>query len=359
MNKKNLLCFVKKLTAGVMATGMIVAGILVIPKQADAAVVEDKVIYEEGYDIKIYWDAENPKAPVKAGYVFGGWYSEKEENAYLTYDEAKEAETAYAKFVPAQVLSVKAQNMEGTGKTVTDKTHVRIISSLDSKNYARVGFDIYLANSKKLVKNDDYEKNEPLETDKIYDGILVGTGENKQEKHATAIFGGVSKYVSVWQLNNIAKAHWEKIIYVRPYWITKDGTKVEGLAKYVHIEDDYNNYISVPVNLLNKDVAAQVAAGAVNVTYGNTTLTLKEVEAGRMLPEMNATQSGNTIKMVGNAITPGQYNSNETLYANIRFKKPSVDVDFEMEIGQFCTWGEDDVADMDKTEKWDVKYDAQ
>lgn len=356
MNKKNLLSFVKKLTAGVLATGMISAGILVVPKQADAAIVEDKVIYEEGYDIKTYWNAENPKAPVKAGYVFGGWYSAKEENAFLTKEQAAQATTAYAKFVPAQVLSVKAQNMADTTAD-TPTTYVRVISSLDSKNYSKVGFDIYLANSVKLYKNNDTQAKEPLETDKIYDGILVG--KNKQEKRAVEIFGGVSKYVSVWQLTGIANAHFQKIIYVRPYWITMDGTKVEGLAKYVHIEDDYNNYISVPVNLLNKDVAAQVAAGAVNVTYGDATLTLKEVEAGRMLPEMAAIQSANTIKMVGNALTPGEYNGNETLYANIRFKKPSADVEFEMEIGQFCTWGEDDVANMDKTEKWDVKYDAQ
>lgn len=364
MNKKDLLCFVKKLTAGVLATGMVVAGILVIPRQADAAVVADEVIYEEGYDIKKFWDAENPEAPVKAGYVFGGWYSAKEENAYLTKEQAAQATTAYAKFVPAQVLSVKAQNKAGTGDTVTDNTHVRIISSLDSKNYEKVGFDIYLANSVKLVKDNDYTKNEPLETDKIYDGILVG--ENKTPKDAVDIFGGVSKYVSVWQLNNIASAHWSKIIYVRPYWITMDGTKVEGLAKYVHIEDDYEGYISVPVNVLNKDVAAQVAAGAVNVTYKNASgkavaLTFKEVEAGRMLPTMSSNEDGNTIKLVGNSNNVNEYNSDETLYANIRFKKPDnastdVDVDFDMTMVQFCDWNEDDVI---VAEKWDVKYDAQ
>lgn len=369
MNKEKLFSLAKNLTASLLAVGMVTTGIVVCPKQADAAVeAADAVIYEEGYDFKNLWDAKNPKAPVKAGYVFGGWYSAEEENAYLTKEEAAKATTAYAKFVPAQVLSVKAQNKAGTGKTVTDNTHVRIISSLDSRNYDRVGFDIWLANSVQLVKDNDYTKNEPLETNKIYDGLLVG--EDKQEKNAVDIFGGVSKYVSVWQLNNIDKAHWSKIIYVRPYWITMDGTKVEGLAKYVHIEDDYMNYISVPVNLLNKDVAAQAAAGAVDVTYSNAegktvALSFKEVEAGRLLPEMNAykVDNTNTIKMVGNAKTPDECNNTETLYANIRFQKPEtastdVDVDFEMTIGQFCKWDETDIV-MTKTEKWDVEYDAQ
>ena len=352
MNKKNLLCFVKRLTAGILTTGMIVGGIVVAPKQADAATVEDKVIYEEGYDITKYWDAEKSKAPVKAGYVFGGWYSAKEENAYLTYEDAKNAETAYAKFVPAQVLSVKAQNMEGTGETVTDKTHVRIISSLDSKNYTKVGFDIYLANSVKLVKDDDYTKNEPLETDKIYDGILVG--KNKQEKRASEIFGGASKYVSVWQLENIDSAHWGKIIYVRPYWITKDGTKVEGLAKYVHIEDEYEGYISVPVNLLDEE---KVAAGIVEMAYDKA-LEYVEVEEGRVLPDMTCFHNADTktVKMVGNAPNTGKYISGETLFANVRFKKPAEDTNFEMTPVQFCNWKEETV-EIDKV--WDVKYDAQ
>ena len=355
---------ISKLRELFCVVAMFMATVMLVPTMAKAEgqrepVGDAGIFYTTEFNIKDYWNADSSKskAPIIENCVFGGWYK-KDSNTYkaLTADEAASAETAYAKFVPAYVLSVKAQNMYGTTES-TENTSVRIITSVDSKQYKAIGFEVYLANKNQLFKNDS---DDPLETTRVYDGIMVQTGEeNSQAKNANAIFGEASKYVSVWELTDINKAHYSKIIYVRPYWITKDGTKVEGLAKYVHIEDDYNNYISVPVNLLNKDVAAQVAAGAVNVTYGNTTLTLKEVEAGRMLPEMNATQSGNSIKMVGNAITPGQYNSNETLYANIRFKKPSVDVDFEMEIGQFCTWGEDDVADMDKTEKWDVKYDAQ
>ena len=335
---------------------MCMATLMLVPTMAKAEeqreyVGTEGIFYSTEFNIKDYW--EESKVPIIENCVFGGWY-QKVGDTYkaLTKETAADAEEAYAKFVPAYVLSVKAQNEYGT-KEDTPQTSVRIITSVDSKSYKTIGFEVYLANRIPLYKDD--ATNAPLETTRVYDGIMV----NDEARDAEDIFGPASNYVGVWELTDIVKDNYAKIIYVRPYWITKDGTKVEGLAKYVHIEDDYNNYISVPVNLLNKDVVAQAAAGAVNVTYGNTTLTLKEVEAGRMLPEMNATQSGNTIKMVSNAITPGEYNSNETLYANIRFKKPSADVDFEMEIGQFCTWGEDDVADMDKTEKWDVKYDAQ
>ncbi len=377
--KKEINSLVKKVTACVLATGMLIAGIIVVPKQADAAVVEDKVIFEEGYDIKTYWNSENPKAPVKAGYVFGGWYSAKEENAFLTKEQAAQATTAYAKFVPAQVLSVKAQNSqikdsETQVSVKVDKDNIdtisednpmwiRVMSSLDSTNYEKVGFDIYLANRKR-VENKDGGK--LLETTKIYDGVLEGDNVVK----ANDIFGGVSKYVSVWKLTKIdTPSNKDKIIYVRPYWYTMDGTKVEGLAKYVHIEDDYMNYISVPVNILDKEDVAQVAAGAVNVTYTNAqgknvALEFKEVEPGRLLPEMKAAPNGNVIKMVGNTEVDSDnkddMNNLETLYANIRFIKPStdatdVDVDFKMDIVEFCDWKEEEVT---ISETWDVKYDV-
>ena len=371
MNKEKLFVLAKQLTAGLLAVGMVMAGILVVPKQADAAVVDDKIVYDNtNYKIENYWSTK--AAPVKEGYVFGGWYKSDNENDYMTATEAQAAvtngTTAYAKFVPAQVLSVKAQNMAGTTAD-TEKTYVRVISSFDSKNYDKVGFDIWLANTVKLYKNNDTEAKQPLETDKIYDGLMIGD----KKTTANSIFGGVSKYVSVWQLTEINKAHYGKIIYVRPYWITMDGTKVEGLAEYVHIEDEYMGYVSVPINILNKEDAAKLAAGRVNMTYTNANanetvaLTFKEVEAGRLLPQMKAVQSDNVIKIVGNGTTVGEYkgaeiNGAETLYANIRFQKPQdtmktdVDVNFNIDMVQFCDWGETPVI-ID--EKWDVKYDAQ
>lgn len=341
----------KKRIFGILAVGMLVAEIAMLPKQAEAVAVAHTVIYDnENYKIEDYWNADSSKskAPVKEGYVFGGWYKEKSESQYMTADEAATAvtkgTTAYAKFVPAQVLSVKAQNLAGTTET-TETTYVRVISSLDSKNYQKVGFDIWLANQVQLFKDDETQT--PLETDKIYDGLLVG----KEKRHATEIFGGVSKYVSVWQLTGIDNCHFGKIIYVRPYWITMDGTKVEGLAKYVHIEDEYKGYISVPVNLLEKQ---EVAAGAISMTY-DTDATFVEFEEGRMLPNMNYyhNEATNTIRMVGNLTAVDEYEAGESIYANIRFKKPSAATNFVMLQPQFCDWEEEPVT-IEKV--WDIKY---
>lgn len=359
MNGKKVLSLAKKLLAVCLAAGMAAAGSMAVPEKAEAAVAEDKVIYDNSYAIEDYWKKDSKTAPVKAGYVFGGWYSGEQEGDYLTAEMIDTntdgnidfTGTVYAKFVPAQVLSVKAQNMAGT-EVDTPSTSVRVISSMDSANYQRAGFDIWLANRKQLFKDQDTKA--PLETEKIYKGLMVGT----KPVDAEVIFGGVSKFVSVWQLTNIDKSNYDKIIYVRPYWITMDGTKVEGLAKYVHIEDEYKKYISVPVNLLDKEA---VAAGAVNMTYENNSneaLELVEFEPGRVLPEMDYSYdgAGRTIKMVGNAATVDQYESAESLYANVRFKKPVAGTSFHMELVQFRDW-EEKVVTLEKV--WDVKYDVQ
>ena len=330
---------------------MVFSSIMIIPKMVEAEEVKDgEIIYTDEYEIGAYWS--KGKAPIKEDYVFGGWYKKNGE-AYepMTANEAEEAEAAYAKFVPAYVLSVKAQNEAGVTAD-TDNTSVRIITSLDSKQYKKVGFDIWLANKKQLFKED----NTALETTRVYKGVMVGD----TPKDANVLFGTASQYVGVWELTNIAKSNYNKIIYVRPYWITMDGTKVEGLAKYVHIEDDYKELISVPVNLLEEDLASQVAAGALDVTYrnaSNTILELVDVEAGRILPEMSSKYTDKTIKIVGNTNSEiGEYRSGECIYANLRFKKPTVNTEFNMILGEFCDWNEQDV-NVQKV--WDIKYVQQ
>lgn len=368
MRKKQVLSFAKKLTAGVLTVGMLVTGILVYPKQAQAAVAADEVIYiqsddEQTYNIKDYWNADEEKrtAPVKEGYVFGGWFETADESKPLT-EEALKVEvpdSAYAKFVPAQVLSVKAQNEAGvTEQSIAamreknnkneeisdeDKFYVRVMSSLDSENYKKVGFDIYLNNTKKL---------ENTETEKIYTGVMVqGTPQYAQD-----IYGGASRFLMTWRLTEIDWADNVKlIIYVRPYWVTTDGTTVKGLGKYVHIEDEYLEYINVPVNLLGGE---QVAAGAIDVTYNaSEQLQLIAFENGRIFEQMDYLHTAGTVKMVGNTNRQmGMYDDKgETIYANLRFKKPASDTEFCIVNANdtFCDWDENFV---DVKKVWDTKY---
>lgn len=381
---KNRISFVKKLTAGMLAIGMVVAVFAVAPKKADAAVAEDKVIYVEYKADEIsknYWTEENKTAPVKAGYVFGGWFErvEKEttktesDGTYIYNPLTTVSGDAFAKFVPAQVLSIKAQNGVNEGYELPEKAedinpnnpiYVRLMTSLDSLNYQDIGFNIYLNHTTRPKDNQDNDY--ILETSKVFSSVYVG--EDAELTDVTDIFGGVSEYACVWELQDINHpSNATKIIYVRPYWHTMDGTKVLGLAKYVHIEDQYNGYISVPINLLD---GQDVAAGEVHMTYADTNAEtplawqVKEVEIGRVLKEMSYIVSGNTIKMVGSGENVGEYlkdasGERETIFANVRFKRvdnteDTEDVTFTTIMKKFCDWEPRAVT----INSWDVKHDA-
>ena len=387
MNRKRVKSFIKRLTVSMLAVGMIITGIIAYPGLTDVEAtdsIKDKVLYEyfgETETVK-HWTESSKTAPVKEGYVFGGWFKlvneeEKthkaeqfidEQGASSYYEPLTTVEgAAYAKFVPAQVLSVKTQNEAKVDKeyieTFTnevDSFYVRVMTSLDSANYQKVGFDIYLGNRIKAYK--EGTTNEPTETTKIYSGVMVSSedGTTQVAKEAKDIFGDISKYVAVWPVTNINyKENVSLIIYVRPYWYTMDGTKVDGLAKYVHIEDEYLNYINVPVNLLGGE---KFAAGAVNMTYTNTsddTLTLVAFEKGRIFSEMNYNYTGKTVKMIGNHDEAGTYpDNNETIYANLRFAKPTVDTEFNITDDEetFCNWNEESV---DVKKVWDTRYEYE
>lgn len=340
----------RNLMIGFMAVALIVTGIMLIPKTAAAeetvVSVENDIIYvkdEATYDIEKYWSEEKKGVPVREGYVFAGWYEDtnETENSPLTEEEAKTATEAWAKFVPDYVLSVRAQNEAGTAAGDGKNNSTRVLSSVDSAQYQNVGFDIWLANKTQLVDNDT--KTAPLITDRAYTNIMVG----EKTVSATEEFGAASKYFIVWRLDNIADINDSKIIYVRPYWITMDGTTVYGLAKYVHIEDEYLGYISVPINLMTGDT---IAAGIVKMTYPED-LTFVGFEKGRVLTEMfdNHETSG-IVKMVGNAEEVDEKVSADGIFANIRFRKPTSEefdannLTFELlEGADFSNWDEEKV----------------
>lgn len=404
---KNVINHAHKTTAMLLAIGMLLTGIAVNPKQAEAeenAIIPNTVIYDESYNITDYWN-NGKKAPVKEGYVFGGWFKEdadstadNKENLVSedgqttkicvpltaadidsnTDSRVDESVTAVAKFVPAQVLSVKAQNgvdkdsslekIDATTVTQISKENpmwVRVMTSQDSENYSKIGFDILLANKKKPI--DSADNDYILETDKVFEKVYVGDTLTD----ANQIFGDLSKSVCVWQIDKIdTPSNANKIIYVRPYWYTMDGTKVLGLAKYVHIEDDYKNYISVPVNITRTE---DIAAGAVNMTYDYAGLELAKddngnilFEKGRIFPDMefHCDTAQNIIKMVGNEATVDTYaNSGETIYANIRFVKPTTqegtELNFNMNLVKFCDWNQNALINNQEVKVWDIAYEVK
>ena len=87
-------------------------------------------------------------------------------------------------------------------------------------------------------------------------------------------------------------------------------------------------------------------------------------EKGRIFPDMafNPDTTSQTIKMVGNESTVGIYdNSEETIYANIRFKKPTTNVtlNFDMSLVKFCDWDEAVLTNGTEVKVWDIEYEIE
>ena len=343
----------RKWLASILVIAMVCTSVAIAPKQAQAAETASDIVYlgsEDGYDFSKYWSATTKTAPIKDGYVFGGWYADDQGADPLTEAEAASAETAYAKFVPAYVLSVKAQVDDAT-KEAEDgvAASLRLISSVDSKNYAKVGFRILLSNNIEYGLGD-------RETEKIYTGLI----SNGKTITPQQIFGAKSSFLSVWRLDGIIDDCDAEIIYVQPYWVTMDGTKVTGLAKFVHVEDSYMNYVSVPINLTTGEA---VAAGTLDMKYESSVLTVKDVEYGNVFDKMadNKSEVGK-IKFVGNASVVNQKVNANDIYANVRFTiNDSAEyegsgsgefLNFTINNEVFCDWEEELV----QINAWDVVY---
>lgn len=346
----------KRLLAGLLS--ILLIGLVVVGMQTkvDAADNTMKTHYDDTYSIAKFWD--DRKAPIKNGYVFGGWYQKND----TTYTPLKEADlvkadlesltNVCAKFVPAYVLSVKAQ-MEATTQSNngnTASTYLRLITALDSKEYQKVNFEIYY--------NNKHKENNAPDIDKLFSRLKNADGEITPE----TTFGPEAHCFGALKLNAIVQNNYTKIIYARPSWTTMDGTTVEGLGKYIRVEDGFvkNEYISVPVNLLGCE---EVAAGKLQFTYDAKTLRVYDVDAGRLMPEMevNHNDSG-VIVFVGNTDS-GNVEGNG-LYANVRFKKiPESELgtgveypdfwDFSVSNEVFCNWSEAIVEDL---KAWDSRY---
>lgn len=358
MNSKRKNIWLKRTVACMAVAVVLMSGMTVKPMTLNAAGESgDTVIYDDAIKMSEYWSAVGEKkVPVKDGYVFGGWYKDVNgEKKALTEEEAASfSGTVYAKFVPAYVLSVKAQLQSDAGTGSVESTYLRLVTSVDSTEYQNISFDIWINNTAQI-------QNVPM-IKTVYSSITTSEGKIK----ATDAFGTASAKMATLKLTKIAMSNYRTIIYVRPYWTTLDGTKVEGLAKYLRVEDGFiaNKYISVPINLLEQK---EVAAGIVELSYADYKDQIEVakdsngnylIDAGRVLPSMEyyVDEANGTIKFVGNAAVD-EYKTAEALYANVRFRvRDGVSAPdsllFKMQEGMFCDWKEQAA----EVKAWDYRY---
>ena len=359
----------KKIVAGGLAA-VIVSGMVAIPKLVKAAedIVDGKIIYSQ-MDMAKYWSTGTKTAPVKENYIFAGWYTADANNEVTAIKEAEGIPadaTTYAKFVPAYVLSIKTQvekdaemlSTEVANKGDNFSTFMRVLSSVDSGDYQNVGFEIILGNEGTTTFDV-----KPIT--KVYAGLKLSETDTDDEIiRPNKVFGEAATYFTALDLEGINIKSFSSKIYIRPYWTTLDGTKVEGLAKNVRVEDKYTNYryLSMPVNLLTDGATpTQIAAGILEVSYDATKFDgakdangKARIDTGRLMSEMEYNiilpAEGETMGKIvfsGNVETAKDVKEADGLFANIRFIRKDgyndakeADLLIDKEVQSFCDWNE-------------------
>ena len=185
-----------------------------------------------------------------AGWIFAGWFT-KDDCETALGKEVDTDKTYWAKYVPAEVFSVKAQVKNGTtDKSV--KTDLRLVSTVDSLDYKSVGFEVYYKGATTPIKIKTTTVFKRIEA--AADGVEYGFSPN--------IFDSQSEYFVTATLTNIANKNFGESFYIRPYVETLDGTISYGVSRYARVEDSYLNIINVPVR-----VNAANTTGTMNVAY--------------------------------------------------------------------------------------------
>ena len=338
----------KSLLAIYMALIMVMSGIVVVSDEVQAAEAIDWD--NTHYEMKDYWSEANKTAPVKKGYVFGGWYieqnGEKVALKELELDDEAVAELdAYAKFVPDSVLCIKTQVSNTYEQNNKTRRSIRLLSTVDDTKYQEVGFLYALGESA--------ESKMPME--KVYTAVKKSkTDTNTIEPD---IFSTVSQYFMAMDINKISETNWSNIAYARPYWITLDGTEVKGLARNNRVEDNDAtgiDYTSVPINLLTDGKKMpSIAAGTFVFDYSSYGLDIATdgsgnylIDTGRVFEEMSYTVNKltKTITFVGNGGTADERIIGDGLFANIRFTNDNTVTALEENITykniSFCNWNE-------------------
>lgn len=338
----------KSLIAICIVLSMVVSCIMIPPNEVKAAETIDWD--NTHYEMKDYWSEASKKAPVKKGYVFGGWYTEQDGEKIALKEADLDNETvaeldAYAKFVPDSVLCIKTQVSNTYEQDSKTRRSIRLLSTVDDTKYQEVGFLYALGESA--------ETKMPME--KVY------TAVKKSKTDTTTIepeiFSTVSQYFMAMDINKISETNWSNIAYARPYWITLDGTEVKGLARNNRVEDNDatgTDYTSVPINLLTDGKKMpSIAAGTFVFDYGNYGLEIATddsgnylIDTGRIFEEMSYTvnELTKTITFVGNGETVDKKIIGDGLFANIRFENDSTVTPVRENIAynniSFCNWNE-------------------
>lgn len=186
----------------------------------------DAVIYQAFADIAPYRTGKKT-SPALDGYVFAGWYEDADETTAVSEETTSGA--AYAKLVPEAVLSVKAQVSAGTSYDSENSTTLRLITSVDSIRYQKVGFDVTFGSTKAH-----------FDESTVFTKIVSQTDADKVTSDPSIFHKTASKYFCTTRITSVPADVYNQVFTVEPQWTTLDGTAVTGVARQIAVNDSQN-----------------------------------------------------------------------------------------------------------------------
>lgn len=239
-----------------------------------------------------------------ANWLFAGWYTDNTCTTPVKTTDEIPATGAYAKFVNPDVLSLKLQ--VGTDAATSTSTNMRLVSSVDSLNYRKVGFKV------------SYNGNAPIDiyTSTVYKRIVANTTSGVDYKYSPKVVGTESDYFVTATLLNVNSNNYNKSFYIEPYWVTFDGVTVYGVSKNATVDD------GITATTINTTVAANLPEGSTYaVTYGtNGTATATVVSCDGTYANINISLSSGSKTALNSVTTFTIENGDsdiEVLYRNL------------------------------------------
>ena len=249
-----------------------------------------------------------PEEEAYSEWLFAGWFKDATCTINTAVrDKNTVGSTCFAKFVPKDVLSIKAQ--VGTEK-VDDSYIIRFVSSVESLNYNKVGFEVTREGMEKTltsISNTVYEK-------------IDSTSKGVEYEFNPKVVDAKSEYFMTAKL----KTKSENTNYiVRVFWETLDGTKVYGVSRSVSVNDGAATAL-VNVSFQASEGSEIKKGDNLQVTYGNkkngtaevigvdgknvhTRITLEDNASGQTLPSATRFEFKKDSNTVGDAVYRNLY----------------------------------------------------
>ena len=318
----------KRVWAYLLAIAMVFTGVICFG--APIARAED-ACYTESIDITPYKDgiAPKPADPAHAGWIFAGWFTDT--TCTTAVDKTTATGAQYAKFVPSGVLSAKCQVLAGTAAdSATSK--IRFVSTVDNLKYQQVGFKYQIAGGTEKT----YTTNQVMKQISANEGgVIFG--------YKPTVFDASSQYFITVTMNNIPSSAFATGIRITPFWVTLDGTEVNGVSRYIRVEDSYKSIVNVPVRLYDD---GSVAAGLLSVGYDADKYDFVGSDEGTVFASTKCNAKDGKVYCVGSVEDISNNTKADGLFVNLRFQLKdgqSNDGTFTVTDTDFCNNAEESV----------------